>query len=275
MTLTIIKGKQPKAWKTLLYGTPGAGKSTLGASAPKPFFLDFEDGLSRIDCDRSDRISSVGQIKAWVELAVKESYQTIVFDTADALEELLTAKVCEEGNKATLADFGYGRGHDLLVNEWLRVLALMNWLQAKGINVLLIGHEQVTKFEDPTSENYDRYSIKIHKKSAAVVTARMDAVLFCRLETILKERAGCSEKNVKMRGVGTGKRIIHTVEAPSWIAKNRFSLPPTVPMNAKLFDLMGGAAAKETPVVLRPIESGKGEGRGPAEGDLPSADLQL
>lgn len=269
--LKIIRGRTPGAWKVLIYGTPGAGKSTLATHAPKPFFLDFENGLRYIDCDRSDRITSYNQIKPWVETALAEGYKSIIFDTLDALEELLTKKVCETHGKPTLNDFGYGKGFDLLVNEWLRILDVANWLQDKGINVLFVGHEKIEKFEDPSSENYDRFLVKIHKKSAATVTARMDAVLFCRIESVIKDK----NDGRGVRAVGTGKRVIHTVEAPCWVAKNRFSLPATIPMSPNLFKLISAPAkAEEDSSVLQPPERREEtQVRNPPEGNVSSAGI--
>ena len=36
----------------MLYGTHGIGKSTFASCAPKPIFLQTEDGLGEIDCDK-------------------------------------------------------------------------------------------------------------------------------------------------------------------------------------------------------------------------------
>lgn len=229
----ITRGKTPGAWKMLLYGTPGSGKSTLASLAPKPFFLDLESGLDRIECDRTPkRLTTLDDVVKWLRWANgRPEYQTIVMDTMDELETMLSKKICSEANKPTLVDIPYGKGGDLLVNEWTRMLNIFDQIRAGGKNVMLIGHETIQKFEDPTTENYDRYTLKIHKKSAPVVTAKMDAVLFARYETIVVEK----EDGRGNRATG-GKRIIHTVEAPCWVAKNRFGLPPVIEMNKALFE---------------------------------------
>lgn len=230
----IIKGKTPSSWSMLIYGTPGCGKSSLGAQAPKPFFLDLEDGLSRIDgCERSPVLRNWAEVHRWLGFAFKtQDYQTIVIDTLDAMEGILTQKIlASHRDKVTLSDFGYGKGHDILEAEWLKVLGILGQIKATGKNILLIGHEQIQKFEDPSSENYDRFNIKVHRKSASIITAKMDAVLFARYEVFFKEKEGTKKK----RAAGTGERLLHTVEAPCWVAKNRFGLPDIVPMDAELF----------------------------------------
>ena len=49
---SIQRGRQPKPPRVLLYGVEGIGKSTFGSEAPKPIFIQTEDGLDEIDCDR-------------------------------------------------------------------------------------------------------------------------------------------------------------------------------------------------------------------------------
>ena len=44
--------------------------------------------------------------------------------------------------------------------------------------VLMIAHAKVEKFEDPESPPYDRYSPRLHKHAAALISEWCDAVLF-------------------------------------------------------------------------------------------------
>ena len=41
----IQRGKTPMPPRLMVYGTEGIGKSTLAAGAPKPIFVQTEDGL--------------------------------------------------------------------------------------------------------------------------------------------------------------------------------------------------------------------------------------
>ena len=56
--MQVIRGRQAKPRRVLLYGQEGVGKSTWAAASPKPIFLDFEDGLNDLDVDKSPRIGS-------------------------------------------------------------------------------------------------------------------------------------------------------------------------------------------------------------------------
>ena len=47
----IQRGVRYKPPRFLIYGTEGIGKSTTAASAPKPIFVQTEDGTDQIGCD--------------------------------------------------------------------------------------------------------------------------------------------------------------------------------------------------------------------------------
>ena len=232
------KGIKPSAWKMLIYGVPGVGKSTLAASAPSPVFLDLENGLARVDCEKTpEQLKSMDQVKNWLRhLIGRQDCKTIVIDTIDEIEKMLGAAVVTDWNRnnakvKTVSDIPYGRGGDLLVAYWKDFLEIFDHLVAAGKNVLLTGHEQVIKFENPTDANYDFYSVNVHKKAAPVVTAKLDAVLFARFESYV------TDKNDKGKGkaVASGNRILLTSQGTSWVAKNRFSLQPVEPMEPSIF----------------------------------------
>ena len=67
-TMTLLQqihhGKQPAPRRVMLYGTHGIGKSTWGASADRPVFIQTEDGLGEIDCARFPPADSYEQVIA-------------------------------------------------------------------------------------------------------------------------------------------------------------------------------------------------------------------
>lgn len=48
----VHKGKQPRPRRLMLYGVHGVGKSSMAAMAPRPIFVQTEDGLAGIECER-------------------------------------------------------------------------------------------------------------------------------------------------------------------------------------------------------------------------------
>lgn len=238
--MDIIKGKltnQP--WMGLVYATPGFGKSTWASQADSPLFLDLENGLKRIDCNRTPHLTTYSMFKDGLGFACTNDFKTIVVDSVDALEFLLIQKILDEekGSKQSLGDFGYGKGYELLVANWSLVLGMFDRAKNEfNRNILLIGHEQIQRYEDPASDAYDRYALNIHKKSASLVISRCDFVFFGKDEAIIKKReGGMAEKG---RGIGTGRKLLHTREAPAWVAKNRFNLPAEVELSPDVFNLL-------------------------------------
>lgn len=236
----ILRGKQPAAWKALIYGVPGVGKSSLGAYAPAPLFLDLENGLKWIDCAKTAHLTDLEEVKEALRYVIREAdFKTAVIDTIDELEKMLSKRVVDGWNASnktrvkTVADIPYGRGGELLVAEWKAVIEIFDKVVAAGKNVLLIGHQQVIKFENPSDANFDFYTVNVHKKVGPLVIAKLDAVLFAHYETIVK---GDGEKG---KAVATGKRVLNTEAGASYEAKNRFSLPPQISLERSpaLFDL--------------------------------------
>ena len=52
MLARVQRGRAARPPRILLYGVEGIGKSTVGSQAPKPIFIQTEDGLDEIACER-------------------------------------------------------------------------------------------------------------------------------------------------------------------------------------------------------------------------------
>jgi hypothetical protein len=224
--VSINKGVERVPYRACIYGPPGIGKSETANSSKEPVYLNFEDALHHIDCYKTDVLHDTQSLKiALNSITVGEHakmFDTVVIDTVDALEDMLTKEICDDNNVPSLAAMGYGKGHDLLNKRWGEVLDWFDRLKNDyKKNVIFIGHDQIIRYEDPTGDGYDRISLKMHKKSALTLISRMDAVLYMTWEKVLR-----TEKNSdRKKAIGTGKRIIHTVEDAAFVAKNRYGLP--------------------------------------------------
>jgi hypothetical protein len=225
--------------RIILYGTEGIGKSTFGAGAPAAVFVQTEDGLGEIDCHAFPLARTLADVKANLAALYTEphEYQTVVLDSLDWLERLIWEEVCRAFGVKSIekADGGYGKGYTHALTYWREVIEGLDALRGdRGMVVICIAHARVEKFEDPESTAYDRYSPRLHKHAAALVTEWADAVLFAtrrfRTET---EEAGFNRSRTIAAPVGAdgGERIIRAVGGPACIAKNRYGLPAELPLS--------------------------------------------
>lgn len=234
--MQIIKSgeRTRNSWIVAVYGPPGVGKTTLASLAPKPLLIDLEDGAERVAVDRTQKINSVAEFVAIMREFVRSDYDTAIIDTLDMLESLVFKDVLEENNLKSLIQ-DYGRGYEIAREKWVGLMKVFDVCITKNKNILCTCHEQIQTYASPDADTYDRYTLKLHKKVCAMLVARMDAVLFAQKEMILLRDKTDKER---MIGKGTGNRVLRTTEAPAWVAKNRFNLADTVPMDGTLFDLL-------------------------------------
>jgi len=235
----VHKGKRHAPPRFLIYGTEGIGKSSTAAQAPRPIFIQTEDGLDQIDCESFPLAKAFGDVMAALSELYAEGheYQTVVIDSLDWLERLIWDDVCREYGVKSIekADGGYAKGYTHALRQWREVLAGLEALRnRRGMAVILIAHCKVEKFEDPESAAYDRYSPRLHKHAAALVTEWCDAVLFATRKFRTKtEDAGFGRSRSIAVSIGTdgGERILRCVGSPACVAKNRFSLPAELPLS--------------------------------------------
>jgi hypothetical protein len=108
----------------------------------------------------------------------------------------------------------------------------------RGMVVLLIAHAKVEKFEDPEASPYDRYSPRLHKHAAALVSEWCDAVLFAtRKFRTQTEDAGFNRKRTIAHAIGKdgGEHVLRTVGGPSCVAKNRYGITEELPLSWTAF----------------------------------------
>jgi len=228
---SIQKGASHLPPRILIYGVQGIGKTKFGADAPKPIFLLTEDGLGVLESEHFPLLKSYNEVmEALTVLATEDhGFETLVMDSLDWMEPLVWAHTCVINNWTSIEDAGYGKGYVEALAYWGEYLNAINYLRnEKGMTIIQTAHATAKRFNDPTTEPYDRYQIKLQDKAASKMLEHSDIVLFANYRiTTIKE--GKDKKNV--RAVGQGERIIYTEERPAFIAKNRYSLPTELPLD--------------------------------------------
>lgn len=225
-----------RAPRITLYGTAGIGKSTFASLAPKPLFLDIEDGLDNLDVPRLRCRSFPDVMEALRALYTDEhEYKTIVLDSADWLEALIFKDVCREHKVSNIEEVakGFGKGYTFALGHWNQLLtALTSLRNHKNMAIILLAHNQVKRYDDPMTDSYDRHKLKLNDKASALVTEWSDCLLFANYKTYIDKSDGGFNKEIK-KGKGHGERVMYTSEKPSFFAKNRYGLPDELAFNWK------------------------------------------
>jgi len=229
---SITSGRQDKPPIMAVYSVHGCGKTTLGASADRPIFMQTEDGLGMLDAPTFGMLRTYDELMQAIGSLYTEphDFKTLVLDSADHAEPLIWAQCCKDNGWDTIEKPGYGRGYAAALDLW-RVMfdGLRALRDEKGMTIVLLAHSMIQNFDSPETESYARYSPKLHKGASAFVQEACDAVFFCnyRVSTV-KTDSGFNKKTV--RGVGGSERVLYTTERPSHLAKNRYSMPDQLPM---------------------------------------------
>jgi hypothetical protein len=92
--------------RTLLHGTHGIGKSPWGAMADAPIFIQTEDGLAGIGCERFPLATRYADVIAELSELYTQPHEhhTVVIDSLDWLERLIGADVCQKRGVENMED---------------------------------------------------------------------------------------------------------------------------------------------------------------------------
>ena len=233
---TITTGKAQQPPRIMIYGSEGVGKSTFAASAPKPVFVQTEDGLSEIDCAKFPLCTSFAEVVEQLK-AIRDGeheFQTLCVDSLDWLERLIWDRVCADYGVKSIekADGGYGKGYTYALTYWREIVNLLNEIRAKKrMAVILVAHAKVERFEDPEHPAYDRYQPRLHKSANSLVCEWADAVLFASRRMRVDSTTG----KAAPVGADGGERILRTNGSPACNAKNRYSLPSEMALSWQAF----------------------------------------
>lgn len=226
----LTNGKVAAPIKAVIYGSEGIGKSTLASKMPGAIFIDLEQGTTRLDVKRvNKRYQSYDEVLTDMADLISRKDQvglkTLVIDTVDALELLIIKQICKKYGKDGIESFNYGKGYTYVSEELKKFLDACDGVISRGVNVTLLAHAKITKFEQPDEMGaYDRWSMKLTKLSAPLVKEWADMLLFCNYKTTV---ISTDDKKKKVTG---GERVMYATHHSCWDAKNRFDLPDEMPL---------------------------------------------
>ncbi len=229
---TIQSGRQARPRRALVYGVQGVGKSSFAASSAKPIFIQTEDGLANIECDRLPLAKSTKEVLDAITALYGEEhdYRTVVVDSLDWLERMIWDDVCGEFGVKYLekADGGYGKGYSYALPRWRTFLDGLDALrEQRGMAVILIAHARAEKFQTPECTAHDRFAPRLHKLASALTQEWADEILFATYGAV------SDPARVKTE---TPERVMRTSEGPTHVAKNRLGMPAELPLEWAAYD---------------------------------------
>lgn len=230
----LVKKRADKPPRMVIYGVPGVGKTTLAAEFPSPIFLQTEEGAGALELTtfQAEPFRSFAEVEEAIVLLFEgeHAFRTVVIDSLDWLEPLVWAEACRRNGWASIEEPGYGKGYIETDAVWRHLLKGLDALrQHRGMNVVMLAHEQIKTFADPERESYDTYQLRLHRRAADILTEFADVIGFMNFSiSIEKEKAGFK---ATAKAKGSGQRMLHLSQRPSFVAKNRYGMPDSIMIN--------------------------------------------
>lgn len=224
--------------RMVLVGVEGIGKTTIGAMADEPVIVMAPDELGYLTLRSRGLVPDVPVMRpsSWDQLIASldalasdpRGRRTVVLDAMAGMESLLAQDVCKRhfgGDWGERGFAAYGRGAKVVGREWTSLFPRLTTLASRGMDVLLLGHARVRRFNSPDGPDYDRYECNVATEDVwARTKAWAEAVLFFNFRPIVDQAR--PEANVaKAHGKAIAhQRIMRCCYSPSADAKNQYGL---------------------------------------------------
>jgi GTPase SAR1 family protein len=254
MTFDISSLKQSSSGspRILLYGSPGAGKTTFASQFPSPIFLDLERGIpphaenvtvyepdGKTDKPNHDprhvKYKQVYEFLQWVSDGDHE-FKTLVIDSLDRLEELVTDHILVENGWKFINEPGFGKGQDAVFRRFRDLLDIIDNINEKGITTIMIAHAGSVKVEHPVYPPYDKIGLLLMKKVGQWFIENSDLIGYCSMKTYVTTEK-LDRLSTRNKALSTGERILTTGPSAILETKNRRyeKLPDEIPLSYKTF----------------------------------------
>ncbi len=176
----------------VLYGTGGIGKTTLASLAPGAIFIDAEDRTQHVAQEREVRVVNGIGIDGNGEFSVVQAYNdtlsvirpvndhiwtpgaTCIIDSLTRMEDWVSEAVVAKRPTTTvnrqqvqvenIEDYGWGKGYAFLYGMMVDLLAELDALARKGVNIIVICHDSVSTISDPMARgDYQRFEPRLFR----------------------------------------------------------------------------------------------------------------
>lgn len=262
--LSRAKKPEPRAPMITIVGSPGTGKTTLGALFPDAIILPTEDGTSvfenwdediqpavlpRLPKARKDEAgnmerSTYATLMSIVDelMTADHGYKTFVVDSITTLDSLFGYEITLRDDVTTVADAsgGWHKGFAEIASWHADFIYKCEQLRAvKGMAVVFLAHTGIKKIRNSPDAlaDYSVFSMDMDSQSLSVYTSQSDAVVYLAKEQYVvgseTNRRGQTTKYGRISESGERKLITAGDGQVGYVnAKNRYNMPPelNVPM---------------------------------------------
>ena len=219
----IIKEEKKLPLVCTIFGEPGLGKTSLAATFPNPIFILAEDGLKSVKPRPHSFPLLQNANELWAQFKAlreeKHDYKTLVVDTITQLDQLFISYILSQDKTATnlaTAHGGYGASYQMLSGLHGKVRKYADALmRERNMNIVFLTHSEIENINLPDHSEFNRYEIKLHKKSQGHYIGNVDLVGFLKLDISTKKDG---------RAIDSGERVLICHATASNISKNRFGI---------------------------------------------------
>lgn len=234
----LTRGREKKPLKLFIYGRNGIGKTTFATQMDDPVLLDLEGNAHHLEVDRYF-LSSWQEVQMFLRTLKTEphSFQTVILDSVDVLQDLITKDILKKSGKQDLGKVGgYGEGYKKQIAEFGNVIKRMDALFQSGMNVVFLGHETISRIEEPGERIYDRITPAIREANYSQICNWCFGVFYA---TSMVQRAAQEDLGFDKKRTGNvdriNNRIFYTEPSAAHLAKNVFDLSNPLDIDYQTF----------------------------------------
>lgn len=212
-----------------VYGPDKSGKTTFGASAPKPVILPFEEGGGILNVPTLPQPESYEDgMNTLVELVTqKHDFGSLIVDTLDHLEPLLWQKIAAENGKDSIDKIGFYKGYMMCTPLWINWFKALDQLRNQGMTIIVLCHSETKTVDDVMVGSFMRSQPRLHKLARELFCEWADVIGFLQIERMARN-IGEDGKRQTRTSRATSQRILYLEDQGGFSAGNRYGLPTSL-----------------------------------------------
>lgn len=251
------KKPTPRPPMITIVGSPGTGKTSLGALFPSAIILPTEDGTSvfenwdediqpsvlpRLPKAQKDQAGNMARSSRAVLMQIIDElmtadhdYKTFVVDSITTLDGLFGFEIALRDGVGTVADAsgGFHKGFAEVASWHADFIYKCEQLRAvKGMAVVFLAHTGVKKIRNrpDAAADYSVFSLDMDNQALSVYVSQSDAVLYLEKEEFVvgqeTNRKGQTTKYGRVTQTGVRKLVTTGDGQVGYVnAKNRYNMP--------------------------------------------------